>query len=93
MQPPAPEPTPDGHPATKTPAEAAAEALRNRTAVVYTPPEHGLTDREVEDHLLRDRSRAITWLKAKYANNKCEELTEYTVFPRRLTWLDDHERN
>ena len=54
---------------------------------LHRPPVYGLTPREIEDHVIDDIGGATRWLIARYRDGSCVELTQYTVFPGRLTWL------
>lgn len=56
----------------------------------HRPPEFGLSDAEVEDHVLSDIGGATRWLIARYQHGECAELTQFTVFPGRLAWLNRH---
>ena len=55
----------------------------------HRPPEYGLNEGDIEDHVLDDVSGATRWLIERYRYNDCEELTQYAVFPGRLTWLNE----
>ena len=72
---PTPTPTPD-----PTPVPGAFEDR-------HRPPEHGLTEPEIEDHVLADIGGATRWLIDRYKHGDCAELTQYTVFAGRLAWL------
>lgn len=54
----------------------------------HRAPEHGLSDAEVEDHVLADIGGATRWLIVRYEDGDCQELTQFTVFPGRLVWLN-----
>ena len=74
-EPPTPTPTPD-----PTPVPGAFDDR-------HRPPEHGLSETEIEDHVLADIGGSTRWLIERYKNGECDELTQYTVFAGRLAWL------
>ena len=47
----------------------------------HRPPEYGISDAEVEDHVLSDIGGATRWLIARYQHGDCAELTQFTVSP------------
>ena len=90
IRPPVPTPTPqpaeDGVPPTPTPTPDPTPvpgAFEDR----HRPPEYGLTEPEIEDHVLADIGGATRWLIDRYKQGDCAELTQYTVFAGRLAWL------
>ena len=54
----------------------------------HRPLGYGATDAELEDHALADLGAATRWLIERYRSGDCEELTQFTVFPGRLVWLN-----
>ena len=54
----------------------------------HRPPEYGRSDAHAEDHVLENIGGATRWLIARYRTGECEELTQFTVFPGRLVWLN-----
>ncbi len=83
---PMPQPAATGEPATPTstpdptPVPGAFEGR-------HRPPEYGLTEPEIEDYVLADIGGSTRWLIERYNHGDCDELTQYTVFPGRLSWL------
>ena len=47
-----------------------------------------MSDAQVEDHVLADLGGATRWLIVRYEDGDCAELTQFTVFPGRLVWLN-----
>ena len=42
----------------------------------------------MEAHVIADIGGATRWLIARYDAGECKELTQFTVFPGRLVWLN-----
>ena len=83
---PTPSPTPEDGEVQPTPTPVPTQVL-GAFLEKHRPPEYGLTEREVEDHVLEDVGGATSWLIDRYRKGDCAELTQYTVYPGRLTWL------
>ena len=60
--------------------------------VKHLPAPYGLSDREVDDHALRDLGGATRWLIERYSRGDCTESTHYAAFEGRTVFLNDYSR-
>lgn len=60
--------------------------------VEHLPAPYGLTDRQIDDHALRDLGGATRWLIERYSRGDCAESTHYAAFTGRTVFLTNYSR-